>query len=155
MVCKCRLWRRKAVPGFQNIIGNTKNVHSRLWNQPWFFPLLRYFNSQPIRSSIRMQCSFYFVTLAEPYLATGRGLWEATPLDLLSQTNQVCGWIYFFKLSYFDCSDHFHGREIGWSTVCANSKLKEAKKPLLKLACICSIWKVHSNLQRVTGPSVV
>ena len=52
-----------------------------------------------------MQCPFYFVTLAEPYLATGRGLWEATPLDLLSQTNQVCGWIYFFKLSYFDCSD--------------------------------------------------
>ena len=30
---------------------------------------------------------------------------SSRPLDLLSQTNQVCGWIYFFKLSYFDCSD--------------------------------------------------
>ena len=27
------------------------------------------------------------------------------PLDLLSQTDQVCGWIYFFKISYFVCSD--------------------------------------------------
>ena len=35
----------------------------------------------------------------------------------------------FFRLSCFDCCVlclaivcHFHGREIGWSTVCANSK---------------------------------
>ena len=60
---------------------------------------------------------------------TGEG---TAPLDLLSQTNQVCGWILsFFRLSYFDCCllclaivCHFHGREIGWSTVCANSKQK-------------------------------
>ena len=133
----------------------------------WISQIVSFFLKNLIIGSLKLniflQCLIYelryrclnFVTLAEPYLATGRGLWEATPLDLLTQTNQVCGRIYFFKLSYFDCSDHFHGREIGWSTVCAKSKLKEAKKPLLKLACICSIWKVHSNLQRVTGPSVV
>ena len=32
-------------------------------------------------------------------------IWAAASLDLLSQTNHVCGWIYFFKLSYFDCGD--------------------------------------------------
>ena len=30
---------------------------------------------------------------------------SSRPLDMLSQTNQVCGWIYFLKLSYFDHSD--------------------------------------------------
>ena len=66
------------------------------------------------------------------------------PLDQLSQTNQVCGQISFFKLSYFDCSDHFHGREIGWSTVSTNSKLKEAKNPYRN-------WRVYVLLYYLKG----
>ena len=47
---------------------------------------------------------------------------------------------------------HFHGREICWSTVCANSKPEKGSKikPALEIGVyICTICKVHSILQTV------
>ena len=47
----------------------------------------------------------FFFNVGRAVASGGGGLWAAAPLDLLSQTDQTCGRIYFFKLSYFDCSD--------------------------------------------------
>ena len=58
----------------------------------------------------------------------------------------------FFRLSYFDCSDlqlfaiFMAEKLVGPRCVQIVSKRKQ--NPLLKLACICTICKVHSNLQR-------
>ena len=59
----------------------------------------------------------------------------------------------FFRLSHFDCSDlqlfaiFMAEKLVGPQCVQIVSKRKQ--NPLLKLACICTICKVHSNLQRV------
>ena len=59
----------------------------------------------------------------------------------------------FFRLSHFDCSDlqlfaiFMAEKLVGPRCVQIVSKRKQ--NPLLKLACICTICKVHSNLQRV------
>ena len=61
--------------------------------------------------------------------------------------------VVFFRLSYFDCSDLqlfaiFMAEKLVGSR-CAQIVSKRKQNPLFKLACICTICKVRSNLQRV------
>ena len=59
----------------------------------------------------------------------------------------------FFRLSYFDCSDlqlfAILMAEILFGPRCVKIVSKRKQNPLLKLTRICTIGKVHSNLQRV------
>ena len=88
-------------------------------------------------------------------VASGGGGGEGQKtLDLLNQTKSVSVYgFFFFRLSYFDCSDlqlfaiFMAEKLVGPQCVQIVSKIKQ--NPLLKLACIRSICKVHSNLQRV------
>ena len=59
----------------------------------------------------------------------------------------------FFRLSYFDCSDLqmfaiFMAEKLVGSR-CVQMVSNRKQSPLMKLACMCTICKVHSNLQRV------